>query len=99
MRTLLKTSLDVEAANRAIKDGTLPKVVESTIELLKPEAAYFLAEHGKRTGYFVFDMKDVSQIPVIAEPWFMQLNAAVDFIPVMNAEDLKKGLEQAAKAF
>lgn len=41
----------------------------------------------------VFDMKDPSEMPVIAEPFFTELNAKVDFCPVMNADDLQKGLK------
>ena len=48
--------------------------MQRTMERLKPEAAYFLAEDGKRTGLFFFNMQDVSQIPVIAEPLFMGMD-------------------------
>ncbi len=44
-------------------------------------------------------MDDVSRIPVIVEPLFMGMNAALTLIPVMNAEDLQKGLAEAAKNF
>lgn len=93
MRTLLKATLEVTAANKAIMDGTLPKLMQATMEKLKPEASYFTAIDGCRTCLIVFDLKDPSEIPVIAEPFFMQLNAKVEFSPVMNADDLKKGLE------
>ena len=98
MRTMFTASLDVTAANAAIKSGALPKLIEHTAKSLKAEAAYFYTECGKRTACFVFDLKDSSQIPAIAEPWFMQLNAAVDFRPVMNLDDLKKGIEAAMKS-
>ena len=97
MRTLLKVTMPVEPANKAIKDGSLPKIVQSLTESLRPEAAYFYAEGGKRTALMVFDLKDPSQIPSVAEPLFMQLNAGVELFPVMNTEDLKAGLEKAAK--
>ena len=99
MRMMLKVSIPVEAGNKAVKDGTLPRVMQSTLERLKPEAAYFLAEDGKRTAIMFFNMEDVSTIPVIAEPLFMGMNAALTMVPVMNAEDLQKGLAEAAKNF
>ena len=39
-----------------------------------------------------FDMQYSSDIPSIAEALFQDAEAAVEFVPVMNAEDLKKGL-------
>ena len=60
------------------------------------EAAYFGTENGRRTGYIVFDMVDSAQIPVIAEPLFQRAESKVEFIPVMNADDLQRGLAQAA---
>jgi hypothetical protein len=93
MRTLMKMSIPVEAGNRAAAamETTLKKLMSE----LKPEAAYFFAENGVRTALYVFDMKSTSDIPVIAEPLFQKLHSIVEFIPVMNAEDLQKGLAQA----
>ena len=93
MRTLLKATMDVTASNNAIMDGSLPKIMQTTMEKLKPESAYFTAIDGCRSCLIVFDLKDPSEIPSIAEPFFLHLNAKVDFSPVMNADDLKKGLE------
>lgn len=61
---------------------------------LKPEAAYFLANDGKRSGILVFDMDDPSQIPQIAEPLFQALEAEVEFVPVMNADDLRRAFSK-----
>jgi hypothetical protein len=63
----------------------------------KPEASYFTAEDGKRTAFFVFDLKDPTMIPTIAEPFFMNLNASIELSPVMNLEDMKAGVEKAMK--
>ncbi len=99
MRVRLKIQMPVDAGNKAIKDGQLQKLMESTIATLKPEAAYVFAEDGKRTAELFLDMKDVSQIPAIVEPFFMGVHASVDITPVMNADDLRSGLQQASKTF
>lgn len=96
MRTLVKVSIPVEGGNRSIKDGSLPKVMQQTLESWKPEAAYFTVENGRRTALFVVDFKDSSQMPALAEPLFMGFNAEVQFTPAMNAEDLQKGLQALA---
>lgn len=98
MRTMLKVSMPVEKANQAIKDGSLPQIMTGFMDAHKPEASYFYAENGRRTAIFVFDLKDPSQIPSVTERFFMSLNAEVTFYPVMNAADLKKGLEMLPTA-
>ena len=93
MRTMLRWTIPVERGNDAIKDGTVMQIIESMLQELDPEAAYFFPEDGKRSGMIVFDMTDPSQIPKIAEPLFMSVNAAVEFLPVMNADDLRTALK------
>ena len=76
MRMLLRVSIPVEAGNAAAKNGTLGTTVEKILADLKPEAAYFFADDdGNRSGSIVFDMKDTSEIPAIAEPWFLAFDA------------------------
>jgi hypothetical protein len=89
MRFLFKISFPVEAGNQAAKkDGF--KTIQSILEQQKPEAAYFVAENGKRTAILVMDMKEASDLPRIAEPWFLALNAAVEVTPAMIPADLQK---------
>jgi hypothetical protein len=91
MRMLLRVSIPVETGNAAAKDGTLGSTIEGILADLKPEAAYFFADdNGNRSGSIVFDMKDTSQIPAIAEPWFFAFNAKVSLRPVMTPQDLAK---------
>ena len=97
MRTLLRATLNVEASNRAIIDGTLPKIMKDTADRLQPEATYFTTIDGCRACFMVFDLKDPSDIPSIAEVFFLNLNAKVEFTPVMNADDLQKGLDKWQK--
>jgi len=99
MRMLLRVSIPVEAGNAAAKAGTLASTCERILADLKPEAAYFFADdNGQRTGSIVFDMKDTSQIPAIAEPWFLAFNAQVTFRPVMNPQDLATASPSIGKA-
>ena len=92
MRMMLKAQLDAGAASDAIRDGRLPKVMQTMLDTLKPEAAYFGPDGGMRTAFIVFDMTDPSQLPAISEPLFTEFRARVEFFPVMDREDLQRGL-------
>jgi hypothetical protein len=98
---MLRWTVPVEKGNEAIKDGTIAKTIESLMAELEPEAAYFLAEDGKRAGMVFFDMTDPAQIPQIAEQLFLNLDATVEFVPVMivpvmNPDDLRRALERVS---
>ena len=91
MRMLLRVSIPVENGNAAAKAGTLGSTVERILADLKPEAAYFFADDdGQWSASIVFEMKDASQIPGVAEPWFLVFNARVSLRPVMNSQDIAK---------
>jgi hypothetical protein len=92
MRTMLKFTVPVEKSNKAMKDGSLKKTLEAIMAKLKPEAAYFAALEGKRGGMIFFDMTAPSEIVEICEILYLNLDASVEFVPVMTVEDLGKGL-------
>ena len=92
MRMMLKVSMNVEASNKAIHNGTFSLIMEKVLTKLQPEATYFMALQGKRTMLAFFDLKEASMIPQIAEPLFSGMNAEIDFIPVMVQADLEQGL-------
>ncbi|MGW0394065.1 hypothetical protein ACWDYJ_24920 [Streptomyces sp. NPDC003042] len=92
MRVMLRAHLDTPAANEGQKSGALPQAIKKLMDTVKPEAAYFAPDAGVRSCWMVFDMQDSSQMPPLLEDLFMQFNAEVDISPVMNAEDLAKGL-------
>jgi len=89
---MIRVKMPVEAGNKAVQDGSLQKTIMDALHQLRPEAVYFYAEQGVRTAIMIVEMKEPSEIPAIAEPFFTRLNASVEFIPIMNAEDLKLGL-------
>ena len=102
MRILLKVTMPTERANQMVMDGTLSTTIESILKQLKPEAAYFTEDQGLRTGYIFCDLASESQIPAIAEPWFLALGAKVEFRPAMVLKDMKKagpGFESAIKKY
>ena len=102
MRFLLKVNIPVDTGNAAAKAGKLGETIQSILAELKPEAVYFTDEHGKRTAFIFLDMQDASQIPAIAEPWFLAFNASVEIHPVMVPEDLQKAgpaIERAVKKY
>ena len=98
MRMMLRVWMPADTGNAAIKDGSLPGSIKALVDRLKPEAAYFFPDEGKRSALYVFDMQDASQIPPIVESLFLGMNAEVTLSPVMNFEDLQKGLAEATKS-
>lgn len=89
---MIKFRFPVEAGNSAVRSGKVEKIFQQILEDLKPEAAYFFPEGGERAGLFVVDMQESSQGAEIAERFFFGLNARIEMVPVMAAEDLQKGL-------
>lgn len=96
MRMLLKASLPVEKGSEAYRSGAMQRTFQAAAEALAPEAMYFFPEDGKRTCLMVFDMEGSWQLPMIAEPMFQELGASLTITPVMTAEDLERGMREAA---
>lgn len=102
MRFLIRASIPTAAGNDLMTSGTFAGRIQSVMEELKPEAAYFAEIDGLRTAILIVDVPDASHIPAIAEPLFIGFNASVRFHPVMLAEDLMAAgpaIEAAAKKY
>ena len=94
MRVMAKITMSTDEGNKAVRDGNLRKVMQGAEDRWHPEAMYFTTFDGHRTAFMVFDMPDPSDWPPFAEPFFQNVGALVELSPVMNRDDLQKGLSQ-----
>jgi hypothetical protein len=102
MRFMITCRIPVEKGNELAMNGTLGETIQSIMEELEPEAAYFSDIEGARGGFIVVNMDDASQIPAMAEPLFIGLGATIQVHPVMTPEDLGRAtpaIEQAAQKY
>jgi len=97
MRFIVHISLPVGKFNEALRDGSAGKKIAAILEDTKPEAAYFCAKDGNRGGYLVVNISNTSEMPRLSEPWFLNFDANVEFLPAMTPDDLQKaGLDGLA---
>jgi hypothetical protein len=88
MLHILQVRIPIGAGNDALRDPEFGRKMNALLEEIKAQAAYFTAVDGQRGGYVIVDVKDASEIPAIAEPFFLWLKADVTFMPCMKPEDL-----------
>jgi hypothetical protein len=100
MRAIMQVSLPVQDFNALVRNGTAGQKLSRILDELKPEAVYFTEINGLRGAIIVIDLKDASQIPALAEPWFLTFNAKVEFKICMTPDDLAKaGLDELGKKY
>lgn len=92
MRWMIKFSIPVSDGNEFVKTGTIGQNFHSLMEDFKPEAAYFFPENGQRSGFMIINVNDSSDLVRVAESFWFGLRADITVTPVMNGEDLGKGL-------
>lgn len=90
MRMLMQVHLPLEPFNTAVRDGTAGKKIQKILEAIKPEAVYFSEQNGRRGGILVVNVKESSDIPKLAEPWFLTFNAEVRFRIAMTPDELAR---------
>jgi hypothetical protein len=90
MRFIITCRIPVDKGNELVKNGSLGSTIQSIMEELKPEAAYFVDIEGARGAYIIVNMDDASQIPPLVEPLMLALGASIEVHPVMILEDLGK---------
>ena len=98
MRMIMSVELPLEPFNTFVRDGSAGQKIQKILEAIKPEAAYFHDNHGKRGGTLIVNLDSPSGIPALAEPWFLTFNAHIDLHPAMTPEDLgRSGIEGMGK--
>ena len=95
MRVMAKIHIPAAKGSAALRDGSMQRTMEEFMSAVKPEAAYFAPEGGLRTAFIVFDMEDPSDMPPLFEPFFSTFEAQIELTPVMNADDLRAGIQRA----
>ena len=97
MRFVMHVSLPVEKFNDALRAGTAGQTLGRILEEIKPEAAYFTAADGQRGGFLIVNMESTSEMVRLAEPFFLNFDAKVQFLPCMTPQDLQNsGLDAIA---
>jgi hypothetical protein len=87
---MLMVTIPNEPFGSLVRQGVAGATLAAILGEIKPEAAYFTDYDGKRTGVFIVDVPTPADVPRIAEPFFLKLNAACQFHVVMSPEDLQK---------
>jgi hypothetical protein len=77
-----------------VQDPNFLKKLEDYMNKVRPEVAYFMPVDGHRAAAFIVNVQSNEQVPTIVEPLFQWMGANVDVIPVMNFDELKKGLSE-----
>jgi hypothetical protein len=95
---LLSVIFPNEPFNALVRAGTAGGILKDIMEDLKPEAVYFTEEDGMRAALLVVDLSSPSDVPKIAEPFFLKFDAECRIRIVMSPADLRNaGLDALGK--
>jgi len=98
MRMMMMVEFPLEPFNTLVRNGNAGPTMKKILDDAKPEAAYFGEQDGKRGGILIVDVAKPSDVPRLAEPWFLNFNADVELRICMLPEDLgKANLEALGK--
>lgn len=90
MKMILTVEFPIEPFNTLVREKKVGALIGRIMADIKPEVAYFGEQDGTRGGIFVVDVTEASQIPVFAEPFFLNFNATCKFRVAMSPQDLGK---------
>ncbi len=64
---LMHVHFPLEPFNTTVRDGTAGENIQRILEAIKPEAAYFSEQDGKRGATLVVNVDTPSDVPALAE--------------------------------
>ena len=102
MRFMISFRVPTEETNALIREGAFPQTLQSVMEDLQPEAAYFTDVDGARGGYFVVNANEPSELAAKTETLFQGLGATIQVRFVWTPEDVQGAMpafEQAAQKY
>lgn len=98
MKMLLTVEFPIEPFNSLVRSGQAGEIIGQILETIKPETSYFTEQDGKRGGFFIVEVKNPSDVPFFAEPFFLKFHATCKFRILMSPADLQTaGLDDLGK--
>jgi len=88
MRMMMLVQCPIEPFNSKVRNGTAGSTIMKILDDIKPEASYFGERDGKRGAVLIVNVDSPSDVPRLAEPWFLSFNAEVEFRICMLPEEL-----------
>ena len=90
MRFLVMARFPVEGGNAMVKNPEFGQKINEILTKQKAEGACFTLYHGQRMCVYTVNLSEISQLPSVAEPWWLFGKADVELLPAMVAEDFGK---------
>lgn len=98
MKMLLTVEIPHEPFNSLVRSGKAGEILGRILESIKPEMAYFTEQDGTRGAVLVVNVQTPSDVPRLAEPFFLHFQANCRFRIAMSPEDLQQaGLDELGK--
>ena len=88
MRMMMLVQYPLEPFNAMVRNGSTGPTMMKILDEIKPEAAYFTEREGCRGCVLIVDVAKPTDVPRLAEPWFLNFNASVEFRVCMLPQDL-----------
>jgi len=90
MKVLFTITFPVARFNELARQGTAGQKIGAVVEATKPESIYFTGNRSGRGAVAVYDCADGSQVPAIAEPWFLTFDAHIEYSVAISGQEMQK---------